>query len=70
MRSEAAGGKLPPCWLKEGGSVAGQGKVSPADLDLLSVADDPDDVVRTIQAAHQNGGPLGPAVPSADPPGF
>jgi uncharacterized protein (TIGR00730 family) len=55
-------------WLRD--TVVGQGKVSPADLDLLSVADDPDEVVRIIRAAHQNGGPLGPSVPAAEPPGL
>jgi hypothetical protein len=50
--------------------VVGQGKVSPADLDLLSVADDPDEVVRIIRTAHRNGGPLGPSVPVADAPGL
>jgi predicted Rossmann-fold nucleotide-binding protein len=41
--------------------VAGQGKISPADLDLLCVADDPDEVVEIIRAAHGNGGALGSA---------
>ena len=50
-------------WIRE--TVVGQGKISPADLDLLSVADEPDEVVRIIRAAHQNGGPLGPSVPAA-----
>ena len=49
-------------WIRD--TVAGQGKISPADLDLLNVADDPDEVVRIIRAAHQNGGPLGPSVPT------
>jgi uncharacterized protein (TIGR00730 family) len=40
-------------WLRE--TVAGQGKVSAIDLNLLSVADDPDEVVRIITAAHRNG---------------
>jgi len=52
-------------WIRE--TVAGQGKVSPSDLDLLVVADDPDEVVRIIRTAHQNGGPFGSA---ADAPGF
>jgi len=50
-------------WLRE--TVAGQGKVSAADLDLLSMADEPDEVVRIITAAHRNGAegePAGPAV--------
>jgi predicted Rossmann-fold nucleotide-binding protein len=50
--------------------VGGQGKIAPADLDLLSVADDPDEVVRIIRAAHQNGGPLAPSVPAAEAPGL
>jgi uncharacterized protein (TIGR00730 family) len=41
-------------WLRE--VVAGEGKAAPDDLDLLSVADDPDEVVRIILAAHGNGG--------------
>jgi uncharacterized protein (TIGR00730 family) len=40
-------------WLRE--VVSGEGKVSPGDLDLLSIADDPDEVVRIIHAAHGNG---------------
>jgi uncharacterized protein (TIGR00730 family) len=51
-------------WLRE--TVSGQGKISVADLDLLSIADDPDDVVRIITAAHRNGtdgGPAGPSLP-------
>src|SRR5215469_12129186 len=55
-------------WIRD--TVAGQGKIAPADLDLLSVADEPGEVVRIIRAAHQNGGPLGPSVPAADAPGF
>ena len=50
-------------WLRE--TVAGQGKVSAADLDLLSIADEPDEVVRIITAAHRNGAegePAGPPV--------
>jgi uncharacterized protein (TIGR00730 family) len=55
-------------WIRD--TVGGQGKIGPADLDLLSVADDPDEVVRIIRAAHQNGGPLGPSVPAEDAKGF
>ena len=51
-------------WLRE--EVVGQGKVAPADLDLLSIADEPEEVVRIIRAAHSNGGALGSAVPAAD----
>jgi len=40
-------------WLRE--VVAGEGKIHAADLDLLSVADDPDEVARIILAAHGNG---------------
>ncbi len=49
-------------WLRE--TVVGQGKVAPADLDLLSIADEPEEVVRIIRAAHSNGGALGSAVPA------
>jgi predicted Rossmann-fold nucleotide-binding protein len=35
--------------------VVGQGKIAPADLDLLSIADEPEEVVRIIRAAHSNG---------------
>ena len=51
-------------WLRE--AVVGQGKIAPADLDLLSIADEPEEVVRIIRAAHSNGGALGSAVPAAD----
>jgi len=56
-------------WLRE--VAAGEGKVSPADLDLLSVADDPDEVVRIIVSAHRTGqdsadaAPDGPAWPES-----
>jgi uncharacterized protein (TIGR00730 family) len=53
-------------WIRD--TVVGQGKVSPADLDLLSIADEPDDVVRIIRAAHSNGGALGLPLSSADAP--
>jgi len=53
--------------------AGGQGKISPGDLDLLSIADDPDEVVRIIVAAHGNrarSGPDGQAWPgSAQAPG-
>src|SRR5262249_38190746 len=39
-------------WLRE--VVSEESKISPADLDLLSVADDPDEVVRIIVTAHGN----------------
>jgi hypothetical protein len=48
-------------WLRE--VAAGEGKISPGDLDLLSVADDPDEVVRIIRTAHGNGAGGGPAEP-------
>ncbi len=58
-------------WLRD--VAGGQGKISPGDLDLLSIADDPDEVVRIIVAAHGNrarGGPDGQAWPgSAQAPG-
>jgi len=50
-------------WLRE--EVVGQGKIAPADLDLLSIADEPEEVVRIIRAAHSNGGALGSPVPAA-----
>ncbi len=53
-------------WIRD--TVAAQGNISPADLDLLCIADEPEDVVRIIRAAHSNGGHLGPPVPSADAP--
>src|SRR5215831_7008216 len=53
-------------WIRD--TVIAQGNVSPADLDLLSIADDPDDVVRIIKAAHSNGGPLGRAAGSSAVP--
>jgi uncharacterized protein (TIGR00730 family) len=46
-------------WLRE--TVAGEGKISAADIDLLSVADDPDEVVRIITTAHRNGADGPPA---------
>ena len=55
-------------WLRE--TVSRQGKISVADLDLVSIADDPDDVVRIITAAHRNGtdgGPAGPSLPQTTP---
>jgi hypothetical protein len=44
-------------WIRN--TVVGEGKVSAVDLDLLSIADEPDEVVRIIRAAHSNGGVLG-----------
>jgi len=37
-------------WLR--GVVTTEGKISPGDLDLLSIADDPDEVARIIRTAH------------------
>jgi uncharacterized protein (TIGR00730 family) len=47
-------------WVRD--SVAGQGNISPADLDLLSVADSPEEVVAIIREAHGNGLATGAAV--------
>ncbi len=46
-------------WLRD--TVAGQDKVSPEDLELLSVADSPDEVVEIIKKAHSNGLAADPA---------
>jgi uncharacterized protein (TIGR00730 family) len=51
-------------WMRD--TVAGQGKISPGDLDLLCIADEPDEVVRIIQAAHSNGEHMEPAAPPSD----
>jgi uncharacterized protein (TIGR00730 family) len=40
-------------WLR--GTLVAQGKVSAADIDLVSIAESPGDVVRIIRAAHGNG---------------
>jgi len=40
-------------WLRD--VVSEEGKVSPGDLDLLSIADDPDEVARIIRTAHGDG---------------
>jgi len=40
-------------WLRD--VVSAEGKVSPGDLDLLSIADDPDEVARIIHTAHGDG---------------
>jgi uncharacterized protein (TIGR00730 family) len=60
-------------WMRD--TVAAQGKFSRGDLDLLCIADEPEEVVRIIRAAHSNGEHLGspatPAdVPVAPPPAF
>jgi uncharacterized protein (TIGR00730 family) len=52
-------------WLRD--TVEGQGKVSASDLDLISVADDPGEVVRIITAAHRNGGSAAPSQGIAQP---
>ncbi len=49
-------------WLHN--TAAGQGKVAPADIGLLSIADSPSDVVRIIQAAHSASGTLEPSGPA------
>jgi hypothetical protein len=54
-------------WIRR--TVAAQGKISPADVDLLSIADDPDEVVRIIRAAHNNGGAFAPPLPATEVPG-
>jgi len=54
-------------WLRE--VAAGEGKISLADLDLLSVADDPDEVVRIIVSAHDDGPGAVPDGPGAVPDG-
>ena len=40
-------------WLRT--TMAGEGKISPEDLELFHVTDDPDEVVRIIRQAHQDG---------------
>ena len=40
-------------WLRD--TVAGQGKISGEDLELVSVADSPEEVVEIIKKAHSNG---------------
>jgi uncharacterized protein (TIGR00730 family) len=50
-------------WLRE--VACGEGKISAVDLDLLSVADEPEEVARIIRAAHGDlgsGEPAGPDV--------
>ncbi len=52
-------------WIHD--TVVGQGKVSPADVDLLSIADSPEEVVRIVREAHGNGlaaGLAGPGMPN------
>jgi uncharacterized protein (TIGR00730 family) len=41
-------------WLK--GRVLAEGKIGPAELDLFTVADEPDEVVRIIKKAHADAG--------------
>ena len=53
-------------WMRD--TVAGQGKISPGDLDLLCIADEPGEVVRIIRAAHSNGEHPGLSAPRADGP--
>ncbi len=47
-------------WIRS--TLVAEGKISPADIDLLQVVDDPDEVVRLIQEAHRNGLAFEPAV--------
>jgi uncharacterized protein (TIGR00730 family) len=51
-------------WLRD--VACGEGKISPGDLDLLSVADDPDEVTRIILTAHLGGAEGEPAAPGWD----
>ena len=56
-------------WLRD--TVVGEGKISPADFDLLSIADSPEEVVRIIREAHSNGLAAGlddPGVPNLGSP--
>ena len=53
-------------WMRD--TVAGQGKISLGDLDLLCIADEPGEVVRIIRAAHSNGEHPGSSAPRADGP--
>jgi uncharacterized protein (TIGR00730 family) len=39
-------------WLKE--TMLGEGKIHPEELDLIRIADDPEEVVRIIQEAHKD----------------
>jgi uncharacterized protein (TIGR00730 family) len=48
-------------WLRE--KVLAEGKISPGDLDLLTIADDPAEVVRIITTAHNQAG-IAPPHPS------
>jgi uncharacterized protein (TIGR00730 family) len=47
-------------WIRS--TLVAGGKISPQDVDLLQVVDDPDEVVRLIQEAHRNGQAFEPAV--------
>jgi uncharacterized protein (TIGR00730 family) len=48
-------------WLKD--TMLAEGKISPGDLELFRVADDPDEVVRIIVEAHSNQGLSSEKVP-------
>ncbi len=48
-------------WLRD--VVGSKQKVSPSDIDLLSVADTPDEVVSIIRRAHRNGPVAAPVAP-------
>jgi len=40
-------------WIRD--TMLADGKIAPRDLDLIQVADDPDEIVKTIAATHANG---------------
>jgi uncharacterized protein (TIGR00730 family) len=52
-------------WLRD--TAEGQDKISAADLDLISLADDPGEVVRIITSAHSNGEGAAPGGEAAVP---
>jgi uncharacterized protein (TIGR00730 family) len=52
-------------WMRD--MVTGQDKISATDIDLLKVADSPDEVVKIIKEAHDNGLGPEPSVPVQTP---
>jgi uncharacterized protein (TIGR00730 family) len=52
-------------WMRD--MVTGQDKISATDIDLLKVADSPDEVVKIIKEAHHNGLTSEPSVPIKTP---
>jgi uncharacterized protein (TIGR00730 family) len=52
-------------WMRD--MVTGQDKISATDIDLLKVADSPDEVVKIIKEAHHNGLASEPSVPIKTP---